>query len=78
MHENEDDTIFNISITTLIQCLNLCGSGGMGSHAATGMASGNNNMMSSNLPTSSLVLYYSDLGDPLRIWIEEDGIISGI
>ena len=79
IHENEDDTVFNISITTLIQCLNLCGTGGgMSSNATTGMASGNNNMMISNLPTSSLVLYYSDLGDPLRIWIEEDGIISGI
>lgn len=79
LHENEEDTVFNISITTLVQCLNLCGTGGgVSSNATTGMGSGHDNMLISNLPTSSLVLYYSELGDPLRIWIEEDGIISGI
>lgn len=79
IHENDEDAVFNISISTLIQCLNLCGTGGgMGSMSASGMPTSHNNMLISNLTTSSMVLYYSDIGDPLRIWIEEDGIISGI
>ena len=74
----EEETVFNVSMTTLIHCLNLCGAGtGATVNSMSGLPTSQTNMVISNLPTSSMMLYYSDLGDPLRIWLEEDGVISG-
>ena len=78
IQEEQDDTTFNISLNTLIHCLNLCGTGsGNNSHATTSFPGSNTNTIVSSLSTTSMMLYYSELGDPLRIWLEEDGIISG-
>ena len=72
----EEETVFNISISTLIECLNLCGAGtGMSANTMSSLPTNYTNI--SNLPTTSMMLYYSDSGDPLRIWLEEDGVISG-
>ena len=73
----EEETVFNISLTTLINCLHLCGAGtGANLNSMSGVPNSQSNMVS-HLSTSSMMLYYSDLGDPLRLWLEEDGVISG-
>lgn len=74
----EEETVFDISISTLIQCLNLCGGGtGLNTNTTSSLPSKYTNTIVSSLPTTSMMLYYSDSGDPLRIWLEEDGVISG-
>ena len=79
IQEYQEDTIFNISLPTLIHCLNLCGAGvGSTSNAATGLLMGNTNIPGLNLSSTSMILYYPEVGQPLRIWLEEDGVISGM
>jgi hypothetical protein len=83
----QEDIIFNISLPILIQCLNLCGGAIGSSSSVTGFLLGNNmhmalanilgNTNAANASSTSLVLYYTEIGEPLRIWLEEDGIISG-
>ena len=82
-HEQEEDyqdeTVFNISLPTLINCLNMCGAGGGGS--ALGSITNGGQMNTAplhNTSITSIVLYFPDVGKPLRIWSEEDGMVSGI
>ena len=74
----QEDTTFNISLTTLIHCLNMCGAGTGANSNATGAPLSNTNMPFLNSSSTSMILYYPEIGQPLRIWLEEDGVISGI
>ena len=70
IQEDGEETVFNISLTTLIQCLTLCGTGTGGtSNTTTGLPTNYTNTLIPSSSTTSMVLYYSDLGDPLRIWL---------
>lgn len=74
--KEEEDIIFNISLPTLINCLNLCGTTNTSS-GSSGYLLNTTNTPFTNISTSSMILYYPEIGQPLRIWLEEDGIISG-
>ena len=76
LEDSDHDTVFNISLTTLIHCINLCGTGTGSSSNATATL-GHTNFAFSNSSITTMVLYCPDVGDPLRIWLEEDGVISG-
>ena len=79
----EDDYGFNVSLTTLLECLSIFGSSTAGSSSGSSTL---NSQLSTLAPSGSvisigsavttLVLHYGRFGDPLSMWMEEDGLVS--
>ena len=72
--EDDEEISFNISLPTLISCLNMCGAGLPSNTNATAAAT---HLPLFNMSSTSMLLYYPELGQPLRILLEDDGVVSG-
>ena len=71
--EEDPEMVFNISLSTLVHCLNISGSGGSSGSGLTTLT-GTTGM---NVNHASLVLHYPEHGQPLSVWLEENGIVTG-
>lgn len=65
---------FNITLPTLLECLNLFGGSSVGS--VTGIANSNANSTLLGSHSSAVVLHHAGHGEPLSMWLEEDGVVS--
>jgi len=82
--DEDAEMVFNISLFTLVQCLNVTGGGGGGGTAsASGAMStlvgggGSTTSTFSKNVSPSLLLHFPEVGQPLYIWLEENGIVTG-
>ncbi len=78
----EDDFGFNISLSTLLECLSIFGSANLANATSTNGIIGSTLSLASaqtvlsGSAITSLVLHYGKYGDPLSMWMEEDGVVS--
>ena len=71
--EDAEEIVFGISLSTLVQCLNVCGSGSGGGGGSMNPAAGG----SLHAANTSLLLHQPDVGQPLYLWLEEGGVVTG-
>lgn len=69
----DDDFGFTISLSTLLECLSIFGASNPNSVLSS--AASIQSVLSS-ISMTSLVIHYGKYGDPLSMWMEEDGVVS--
>ena len=79
---DDDEFGFNVSLSTMLECLSIFGSSSTtstGSSLLTPSSSITNSAQScltlGGQAFTSLVLHYGKYGDPVSMWMEEDGVV---